>query len=277
MTLPLKGVGLALRREFFEDILTQPDFDIDFLEAAPEHWLRYGGRLGRELRTLSERYPLACHGLSLDLGGLRPLDEAYLRELKGFCAEHEVRWYSEHLSYCADERGHLYGLMPIPFTQEAVNYVAQRIRRAQDILERRIGVENIVFYTQPSTELSELEFINAVVSEADCDLLLNVNNVLVNSMNFGYDATAFIQALPTQRIQSVQIAAPFDAANDLKNNNQDSSIMPTALALLDTTYQQHGLQPTVLEGGDPIAPLAELMAAVDQVRQAQQRWRMQHG
>lgn len=271
----LHGVGLGLRRDFFEEILTDPDFSIDFLEIAPENWLRFGGRIGRELRTLSERYPFACHGLSLDLGGIRPLDEDYVRELKTFFAEHEVRAYTEHLSYCGDG-GHLYDLMPIPFTEEAVHYVADRIRRVQDILERQIGVENVSFYAMPSDEMTEVEFINAVVVEANCGLLLDVNNTYVNSINHGYDALDFVRAMPTQAIQYCHMAGHFDEADDLKIDTHGQDVKPAVWALLDETYATHGLQPTLLERDFNIPPLAELMQEVEQIRQAQQRWRLAH-
>ena len=271
----IRGAGLGLRRDFFEEILTNPDFKIDFLEVAPENWLRFGGRLGRELRTLSERYPFVCHGLSLDLGGPRALDEAYLHELKGFLNEHEVVYYTEHLSYCGDS-GHLYDLLPIPFTEEAVHYVAKRIRRVQDILERPLGIENVSFYLMPSTELTEVEFVNAVLSEADCGLMLDVNNIYVNSINHGYDAKAFMQAMPTERIQYMHMAGHFDEAEDLKIDTHGEPVKAAVWDLLDATYEKHGLQPTLLERDFNIPPLAELMQEVAQIQQAQQAWRKKH-
>ena len=118
------------------------------MEIAPENWLNFGGRQGRQLRGLTERMPFVCHGLSLDLGGPHPLDEAYIRQLKAFFDQHDIRAYTEHLSYCGDS-GHLYDLMPIPFTEEAVKHVAARIRRVQEILDRRIAMENVSYYAAP--------------------------------------------------------------------------------------------------------------------------------
>lgn len=268
----LSGVGLSLKREFFEEILTNPDFDIDFLEIAPENWLRFGGRLGRELRTLSERYPFACHGLSLDVGGPAPLDENYIRELKTFFDFHEVQAYTEHLSYCGDS-GHMYDLMPIPFTEEAVHYVANRIKRVQDILERKIGMENVSFYAMMTNELTEEEFINAVVSEADCGVLFDVNNTFVNSINHQYDAEKFMQAMPTERFMYMHMAGHFDEADDLKIDTHGQDVKPQVWELLDKTYDFHGLQPTLLERDFNIPPMAELMLEVEQIRQAQKKWR----
>ncbi|MDG4812343.1 DUF692 domain-containing protein [Hydrogenovibrio sp. 3SP14C1] len=269
----VEGVGLGLRRDFFDELLNRPELDIDFLEIAPENWLRFGGRQGRALRTLSERYPFACHGLSLDLGGPNRLDEAYIKDLKDFFKLHDVRVYTEHLSYCGD-MGHLYDLMPIPFTEEAVHYVADRIRRVQDILEQPIGVENVSFYAMPSNELTEAEFINAVVAEADCGILFDVNNTFVNSINHQYDATEFMKSMPTERIMYCHMAGHFDEADDLKIDTHGQDVKPQVWALLDETYAYHGLHPTLLERDFNIPPMQELMLEVNQIREAQNQWKI---
>ena len=168
---------------------------VDFFEIAPENWIGVGGALGRTLRAFTESHPFVCHGLSLSLGGPAPLDETLLVRIRRFMDAHGISRYSEHLSWCADD-GHLYDLLPIPFTGEAVRHVAARIRQAQDILGRRIAVENSSYYAAPGAEMSELDFIRAVLEEADCELLLDVNNIHVNSVNHGYDAGAFLDAMP---------------------------------------------------------------------------------
>lgn len=267
----VEGVGLGLRRDFFDELLNRSELDIDFLEIAPENWLRFGGRQGRALRTLSERYPFTCHGLSLDLGGPNRLDEGYLKDLKAFFKLHNVRVYTEHLSYCGDT-GHLYDLMPIPFTEEAVHYVADRIERVQDILEQPIGVENVSFYAMPSNELTEAEFINAVVEEADCGLLFDVNNTFVNSINHQYDATEFMKKMPTERIMYCHMAGHFDEADDLKIDTHGQNVKPQVWDLLDETYTYHGRHPTLLERDFNIPPMSELMLEVSQIRKAQRQW-----
>ncbi len=152
------------------------------------NWIGVGGRYGRLFRQLTERYPFICHGLSLSIGGPpAPLDEDFLKQLKLFLDEHDIRAYTEHLSYCSDG-GHLYNLMPIPFTEDAVRHVAKRIRRVQDILERPITMENVSYYAAPGHEMDEIDFVNAVLEEADCGLHLDVNNIYVNSINHRYDA-----------------------------------------------------------------------------------------
>ncbi len=185
-THKVSGVGLGLRRDFLPRFWTIQSLKSIFGNCARKlaaFWRQNGTRIAR----MSERFPLTCHGLSLDLGGPHPLDEDYVRELKDFFDLHQVPVYTEHLSYCGDS-GHMYDLMPIPFTEEAVKYAAGRIRRVQDILERKIGVENVSFYAMPTNEMTEEEFVNAVVQEADCGLLFDVNNTYVNSINHQYDA-----------------------------------------------------------------------------------------
>jgi len=272
---PVQGVGLGLRRDFFDDILAMPDYPIDFMEIAPENWLHFGGRQGRQLRTLTERYPFVCHGLSLDLGGIKPLDEDYLKELKTFFDFHDIKAYTEHLSYCGDS-GHLYDLMPIPFTQEAVHYVSSRIRRVQDILERKIGIENVSFYAMPSSEMTEQEFINAVLQEADCDLLFDVNNTYVNSINHKYDAEQYMQSMPTDRIVYLHMAGHFDEAEDLKVDTHGQPVKVEVWRLLEQTYRHHGLIPTLLERDFNIPPLSELLQEIEQIRAYQQAWKQKH-
>lgn len=272
---PVEGVGLGLRRDFFDELLASPDLEIDFIELAPENWLRFGGRQGRQLRVLTERLPSVCHGLSLDLGGIQPLNETYIHSLKKFFNEHDIRAYTEHLSYCGDS-GHLYDLMPIPFTEEAVFYLADRIRHVQDILERKIGIENVSFYAMPSQEMTEKEFVNAVLQEADCSLLFDVNNTYVNSINHQYDAEDYMQAMPSDRMMYLHMAGHFDEADDLKIDTHGQPVKQQVWSLLEKTYQQHGLVPTLLERDFNIPPLTELMLEVEQIRSYQTDWREQN-
>jgi len=173
----LDGAGLGLRREHLFPLEAAVPPVIDFFEISPENWLEVGGRLGRAFRALTERHRFVAHGLALSLGGPAPLDEAFLVRMKRFLDMHGMALYTEHLSYCSDE-GHLYDLFPIPFTQEAVHYVAARIRRTQEILERRIAVENSSYYLQsPDADMDEASFIAALLDEADCGFHLDVNNL----------------------------------------------------------------------------------------------------
>ena len=268
---PINGLGLGLRRDFIDELIATPSAELDFLEIAPENWFKLGGILQDKLTVLSERYPLVCHGLSLDLGGPKPLDEAYVKQLKPFFKQLDVHVYTEHLSYCGDQ-GHLYDLLPIPFTEEAVHYVAERVRRVQDILEQKIGIENVSFYAMPCSDLTESEFVNAVVAEADCGLLLDVNNTFVNSINHKYDALEFIQSMPTERIMYLHMAGHFDEADDLKIDTHGADVTQEVWDLLDKTYATHGLQPTLLERDFNIPPLDELLEEANGIRKAQKKF-----
>jgi len=273
-TFPVQGTGLGLRRALLGPLQdADPDLlanTVDFMEVAPENWIGVGGRYGRAFRSFTERFPFVCHGLSLSLGGPAPLDETLLRRIKGFLDEHDIRCYTEHLSYCADA-GHLYDLMPIPFTEEAVGYVAARIRRTQDVLERRIGIENVSYYAAPGAELSEIEFINAVVTEADCDLLLDVNNIYVNSINHRYDPLAFLRAMPGERIAYGHIAGHWEEAEDLRVDTHGADVIDDVWDLLDAAYEHFGPYPTLLERDFNFPAVPDLLAEAGRIRAAQKR------
>lgn len=266
--LPVHGAGLGLRRALIDALIEAPSGAFDFLECAPDNWIGVGGAFGEKLRALSTRHPLTCHGLSLSLGGPDPLDMQFLRQTRDFLERHRVALYSEHLSYCSAD-GQLYDLLPIPFTDEAVQHVAARIRIAQDALGRRIAIENVSYYAAPFRQLSEIEFVTAVLAEADCDLLLDVNNVYVNAINHGYDARSFIDALPTARIASLHIAGHYDEADDLKVDTHGAAVKDDVWDLLAHAYRAHGVRPTLLERDFNFPPLPTLQAEVQRIRDAQ--------
>ena len=239
---------------------------VDFLELAPENWIGVGGRYGRQFRRLADRFPLVCHGLSLSVGGPAPLDTAFLKQVKAFLDHFNVLAYNEHLSYCSDERGHLYDLMPIPFTGEAVQYVARRIRRIQELLERRIGIENISYYAAPGQELSEVEFVNGVLEEADCDLLLDVNNIHVNSVNFGYDPYEYLAGIDAARTQYIHIAGHYEEAPDLRIDTHGAAVVEPVWDLLDAAFRRYGTMPVLLERDFNFPPFEELLGEVERIR-----------
>ncbi len=264
----VQGAGLGLRRDIVSRLSDPYPDNLDFMEVAPENWMRLGGRYARQFREFTARYPFVCHGLSLSLGGPAPLDEAFVRELKLFLDQYNVRCYSEHLSYCSDD-GHLYDLMPIPFTAEAVHYVAGRIRRVQDILERPIAIENVSYYAAPGQEMQEIEFIKAVLDEADCRLLLDLNNIYVNSVNHRYDAEQFLLALPGERIAYAHVAGHYNEAEDLIVDTHGAQVIDPVWRLLKTAYDAFGVFPTLLERDFNFPPLAELLGEVDKIHALQ--------
>lgn len=263
---PVSGAGLGLRRSMMGERISADS--VDFLEVAPENWIGVGGRLGCWLREHTERFPFVIHGLSLSIGSPAPLDLELVKSVKAFIREHGIRCYSEHLSYCSDH-GHLYDLLPIPFTEEAVRHVAARVRQVQDLLEQRIALENVSYYAAPGCEMRELDFLSAVLEEADCDLLLDVNNIYVNSINHGYDAHEFLCGLPSQRIRYAHVAGHFDEAEDLKVDTHDAPVIDPVWSLLEQAYRVHGPLPTLLERDFNIPPLPELLTEVARIRSIQ--------
>ena len=265
---PVQGAGLGLRRPMLDKLMADPPDEIDFMEVAPENWIHVGGKLGKKLRFFTERYPFVIHGLSLSIGAPSPLNEQLVRDVKDFMAEHDIRLYSEHLSACGDD-GQLYDLMPIPFTEEAVSWVAGRVRRVQDILEQRIALENVSFYAPLDTTLSEREFLLAVLEEADCDLMLDINNIVVNSINHRYDASEFLQAMPAERIRYFHLAGHYVEEEDLRIDTHGSPVGEQAWSLLEEAYARFGPVPTLLERDFNIPPIGELLDEVGRIRALQ--------
>ncbi len=262
--------GLGLRRVMLDPLLAGIPEEVDFFEVAPENWIGVGGRLGRKFREIVQQRPLVCHGLSLSLGGPDPLDELLIRRVKTFLDEFNVVAYSEHLSSNAID-GHLYDLVPIPFTDEAVLDVAARIRQVQDMLGRRMIVENVSYYAAPGQQIAEQEFIRAVLDEADCDLLLDVNNIYVNSVNHGYDAEQFMAAMPPERIAYLHQAGHLREADDLIIDTHGAPVAEPSWQLLQQAYDRFGAVPTLLERDFNIPALAELLPEVVRVGQMQAR------
>ncbi len=269
-SLPPDSAGLGLRRVHFDALADVIPAPIAFMEVAPENWMEVGGGGGRKFRAIAERVPLVCHGLALNLGGHAPLDVAFLRKLRGFLAATGARCYSEHLSYCGDH-AHLYDLMPLPFTVETVCHVAGRIRQAQDILGFRMAVENVSYYAAPSVELSEIEFLNAVLEEADCLLHLDINNIYVNSVNHGYDAQAYLCAVPGKRIAYAHVAGHHQESEHLRIDTHGADVIEPVWQLLDLAYATHGVFPTLLERDFDIPPLEHIIKEVEIIEACQAR------
>ncbi|HEB82389.1 MAG TPA: DUF692 domain-containing protein [Gammaproteobacteria bacterium] len=276
---PVNGAGLGLRREKLDEMLEADSNNalapVDFMEVAPENWINVGGAFGKQFRHFTERYDFVCHGLSLSIGSPAPLDEDLVRSVGKFMQQHGIKHYSEHLSYCSDN-GHLYDLLPIPFTEDAVHYVAERIRRVQDILQQEISMENASYYTPaPGSEMQEIDFLNAVLSEADCGFLLDVNNIYVNSVNHRYDAIAFLKQLPAERIRYAHIAGHYNEDTDLIVDTHGADVIDPVWAILDSAYEHFGVFPTLLERDFNIPPVPQLLDEVRQIAAMQEKWQTQ--
>jgi uncharacterized protein (UPF0276 family) len=267
---PVSGVGLGLRRSMMNELMADPPWDVDFMEVAPENWIGVGGALGRKFCWFADRFPFVMHGLSLSLGGQAPLDVEFLQRARQFMDLHGIRYYTEHLSYTGDD-GQLYDLMPIPFTEEAVRHVAWRIRQASEILERPIAVENVSYYAAPGREMQEIQFLNAVLEEADCGLLLDVNNVYVNAVNHDYPPEEFLAAIPGERVVYLHVAGHYVEAEDLRVDTHGAPVADPVWALLDETYRRFGVIPTLLERDFNIPPMSVLRCELEIIRKLQAR------
>ncbi len=274
----IQGVGLGLKRELIPQIqrhFQQNQADelirnINFVEIAPENWIGAGGKYEKQLAWFVERYPIACHGLCLSLGGPDPLNTDFLKQVKQFLSDHQIPLYTEHLSYCSDfyqgKPGYLYDLLPIPFTEEAVHYVADRIKQTQDILGQRIAVENASFYVKaPIATMDELAFLNAVLEEADCWLHLDINNIYVNSVNFGFNPHVFLRGVPAERIIYSHVAGHYQQTPELLVDTHGTDVIDPVWALLADAYALFGTFPTLLERDSNIPPLATLIKEVDKI------------
>ena len=270
MNKHLSGVGLGLRREMLAELLPNIPSSVDFWEVAPENWIPLGGKYQKNLNQFTSNRHFVSHGLSLSIGSPEPLDVNFVKSVKAFLDRHQMLYYSEHLSYCSGQ-GHLYDLMPIPFTEEAVKYVVARIKQVQDIIERPLLLENVSYYAAPGQEMSEQEFTLSVLNESGCLLLLDVNNIYVNSINHGYDAEAFLEAMPTGKIVYGHIAGHYDEADDLKIDTHGADIIEPVWQLLRKAYEIHGVFPTLLERDFNIPPINELLLEMEKIRIIQQQ------
>ncbi len=275
--LDISGAGIGLRRGLVSPFQSHGDLNpVKFMEVAPENWMTVGGKAHHDFRAFAEQYPMILHGLSLSIGGPDELNVAFVKALKKFKESINAPIYSEHLSYCTDG-GQLYDLMPIPFTQEAADYVADRVLQVQDILGERMALENVSYYLrQPNSEMTEIEFINYVINKADCYLHLDVNNIHVNSVNHRYDPYEFLNQLPTNRIAYIHIAGHYNEADDLIVDTHGAAVIEKVWQILEYTYQNHGVYPTLLERDFNYPPVADLLREVSRIDALQQKYSASH-
>lgn len=295
----LQGAGLGYRRDLADDFLNLSSNNaIQFMEVAPENWVKMGGAARYKFNQAAERYPLAVHGLSLSLGGQAPLDRELLKNTKALMTQYNSTFFSEHLSYCECE-GHLYDLLPMPFTEEAVKHVAQRIRYVQDFLGLQISLENTSYYLHsPTSTMNEVEFLNAIAQEADCGIHLDVNNIYVNGVNHGLlDPYVFLDQVDVKRVNYIHIAGHYEehsaaqVVEDLEGESfnkikgayrhlpellidtHGEAVKGTVWDLLEYAYQRLPvIPPTLLERDFNFPPFAELYAEVEHIAQLQQKY-----
>lgn len=262
-----RGVGLGFRLKLARELLAAPTSHAEFVELAPENYLGTGGNRRRLLSAARERWPVVCHGLCGDFSGAAPLDEELLEELKGFLHELDARWYSDHLCLTHAAGAELHDLLPLPFSGDAVRRAGKRIRAVRERLELPIAIENVSAYTRmPGGEMDEPEFVTAVLEEADCLLLLDVNNVYVNSVNFGFDPRAYLDALPLDRVVQLHIAGHTEEREGLLVDTHGAPIIDPVYELFEYLWERlPEPAPVLLERDHNIPPLKELEAELERI------------
>ena len=264
-------VGIGFRKDFADELLRSSVLTPAFIEVAPENWIGIGGYWKKQLKKALEKYPLYTHGLSLSIGSPDELDYDFLKNVKLFLKETNAQIYSEHLSYAKCDNAHLYDLLPIPFTEDAANHVAKRITTIQDLLEQKIAIEIVSYYSPIAPELSEIDFINLVLQEANCELLLDVNNVYVNSFNHQYDAKEFINALPLERVSYIHMAGHQQISDTLIIDTHGEPIIDPVFHLFEYATQQLGKDvPVLLERDFNIPEMEELQSEINRLHTIKQ-------
>lgn len=269
--------GIGFRKDFAEDFLDSDILKPSFVEFAPENWLNMGGYWKKILNRVTEKYPVICHGLSLSIGSPEDLDWEFLKQLKKFFQENNVLLYSEHLSYSKCDNAHLYDLLPIPFRTDAVKHISQRIKDVQDFLEMKIAIENVSYYTPVAAQMTEWEFINEIVNESGCNLLLDVNNVYVNSFNQKYDAKDFIDKLPLNRVAYIHMAGHLRVEEDLIIDTHGEAIIDPVYELFDYTVKKTNPVPVLLERDFNIPELTELQVELNKLKSiCKKQWHLSY-
>ena len=260
------NVGIGFRKDFSEDFFSGEVVKPGFVEVAPENWMQIGGFWKKKLNQLAEMYPITSHGLSLSIGSPEDLDMDFLHRIKTFLQEYNVEIYSEHLSFSKCDNAHLYDLLPIPFRDDAVKHVSKRIKQVQDFLERKIAVENVSYYTPVNSEMDEATFINSIVEEANCQLLLDVNNVYVNAHNHNYNAQEFITKLPLDKVAYVHMAGHTQVSEDLIIDTHGEAIIDPVYDLFEWTLDKINPVPVLLERDFNIPDLEDLQKELDSLK-----------
>lgn len=253
------GFGLGLRAEHYASILEgRPE--VDWFEAITENYLVPGGRPLHNLMRVRERFPVALHGVSLSIGSISPLDLSYLAQVKALAARVEPVWISDHLCWTGLNGRNIHDLLPLPFTEEALGHVVSRVRAVQEILGRRILLENVSSYLAfNDSRMTEWEFLSAVAEQSDCLILLDVNNVYVSSVNHEFDPLVYLNSLPVNRVQQIHLAG-HESHGDYLIDTHDRPVPEPVWALYSHAVKRFGVVPTMIERDASIPPLAELEA-----------------
>jgi len=261
------NIGLGFRREIANEFLDANSVEPDFIEVAPENWIDLGGYWKSKFKEVTEKYPLVLHGLSLSIGSPEEPDWEFLKKLKSFIKEFDVNIYSEHLSFAKMDNAHLYDLLPIPFKEDSIKHLVKRIHQVQDFLEMKIAIENVSYYTPVDAEITEDIFVKRIVEEADCNLLLDVNNVFVNSFNHKYNAHNFIDNMPLEKVKYIHMAGHNKISDDLIIDTHGEAIIDPVYDLFEYTLNKmkHNV-PVLLERDFNFPEIKELQKEMEVLR-----------
>ena len=269
--MKLTGFGLGLRTAHYDAVLEEPHA-IDWLEVLTENYLGAGGKPLNYLERVRERYPLVMHGVSLSIGSTDPIDFEYLAQLRALADRIQPHWVSDHLCWTGIEGRNMHDLLPLPYTEEALATVVERIGQVQEALGRQILLENVSSYlTYRSSEMSEWEFLREVAQRADCAILLDINNIYVSSVNHGFDALKYLQAIPKARVRQFHLAGHSDMDGHLIDTH-DYPIVEAVWNLYGEALAIFGPVPTMIERDDNIPALHELVAELDVARKVAGRF-----
>jgi uncharacterized protein len=263
--LPYLGYGLGLRVEHYEALLADPG-NVEWLEVVSENYMVNGGLPLVWLDRFRERLPLVMHGVSLSIGSTDPLDEDYLARLGALARRIEPAWVSDHLCWTGVQGVNLHDLMPLPYTEEALDHVVSRVRRVQDTLKRRILLENVSSYVSfADSQLTEWEFLAEVAERADCLILLDINNVHVSARNHGFSSMDYLRGIPASRVQQFHLAG-YEQGERLIIDTHDAPVSNAVWELYIEAVRQFGRVSTMIERDDHFPPLAELMSELEHAR-----------
>jgi uncharacterized protein (UPF0276 family) len=257
-----KNIGIGFRKDFAEELLSSTSLKPAFIELAPENWIGMGGYWKKQLDKAAEKFPITCHGLSLSIGSPDDLDYDFLNKIKKFIKQYKVQIYSEHLSYAKCDNAHLYDLLPIPFREDAVKHIVKRIKEVQDILEMPLAIENVSYYTPVAAEMDEATFISAIVKESGCNMLLDVNNVYVNSFNHHYNAKEFLNNLPLDKVSYIHMAGHEQISDTVIIDTHGEAVIDQVFDLFEYTAGLLKPVPVLLERDFNIPELEELQGEI---------------
>ena len=261
------NIGLGFKKEIDEEFFSNNTINPDFVEVAPENWIGLGGYWKQVLNKVADKYPIITHGLSLSVGSYDDLDIRFIKQVKSFMNEYDIDIYSEHLSFAKTNNAHLYDLLPIPFREDSIKHVSERIKQVQDIINKPLVIENVSYYTSVEQEILEIDFIKEILHQADCKMLLDVNNVYVNSFNHNYDAYDFIKKLPLDRVEYIHMAGHKKVSDNLIIDTHGESIIDEVYKLFDYTTSLMGNVPVLLERDFNFDDIKGLQYEMDTMRE----------